>query len=58
MVPYDAEVFDVVREGTLEMLVGLFNNGSASPFSVDPSGFTLLHVSCTYTLGMDDLSDC
>ena len=46
MVPDDAEVFRVVAEGTSEMLLELFNDGAASPFSVDTRGRTLLHVSC------------
>ena len=48
MVPDDAEVIVVVEDGTFEKLLELFNDGAASPFSVDTEGRTLLHVSWIY----------
>ena len=45
MVPEDAEVLRLVRFRSFEMLLEAFNNGTASPFSVDERGNTLLHVS-------------
>ena len=57
VVPEDAEVFQVVKHGTLEMLVELFNDGAASPFSVDTAGWTLLHVSCITEL-LPSFLDC
>ena len=49
VVPDNAEVFRVVRSGTLEALVRLFDEG-ASSFSVSTTdGETLLHVSRTHS---------
>lgn len=45
-VPDDSEVFKVIRSGTFDMLLNLFDKGLASPLSVDNVyGSTLLHVS-------------
>jgi hypothetical protein len=43
--PSDSGVYEVMVGGTWEMLMGLFDQGLVSPFSIDPSGWTLLHVS-------------
>ena len=46
VVPYNSEVFQVVRHGTFHKLLELFDKGLASPLSVcDMFGSTLLHVS-------------
>ncbi len=50
VVPEDAEVLRLARFKDVGQLVELFNNGEASPFSVDERGNTLLHVSYAYLI--------
>lgn len=46
VVPYNSEVFQVMKHGTFNTLLELFDKGLASPFSIDDfTGSTLLHVS-------------
>jgi hypothetical protein len=44
VVPGNSQVFRAVQNGTLEELRRLFDEGLASPYSVDEVGWTLLHV--------------
>ena len=44
-VDHNALVFRMCRYGNIEGLQVLFSSGSVSPFVLDPSGRSLLHVS-------------
>jgi hypothetical protein len=54
-VPEDSIVFDTLKFRTWDELVALFRDGRASPLSVTPDGWTLLHVrtSCLATSNND-----
>lgn len=44
IVPYDAEIIDLVEKDDLEGVRKLFETGKASPTDIDPSGHSLLSV--------------
>ncbi|AEO64196.1 uncharacterized protein THITE_2110076 [Thermothielavioides terrestris NRRL 8126] len=50
VVPNDSEIWDVFRrsESEFDELLRLFNNGLASPFSMDTHGHTLLHWAISF----------
>jgi hypothetical protein len=57
--PYRAKVFHIIQDGgTFDQLLELFDKGLASPFSVDPDGETLLHVSDTSFRQFYDQGTC
>ncbi|KAK4098829.1 hypothetical protein N658DRAFT_211431 [Parathielavia hyrcaniae] len=47
-----SKIFELVRDGTLEQLRRLFDEGRASPYSMDEDGYTLLHWAMAFRWGL------
>jgi hypothetical protein len=50
----NAEVFQTLKRGTLEDLLMLFKTGRATPYTKNPDGWTLLHVSTMILITTQD----